>query len=799
YIRVSPWLLPHLKDRPVTMKRYPNGVGGEHFYEKDAPGFTPDWVQTFPVPRRAGGPDIRYILINDLPTLVWTANLANLEIHPFLHCVPAISNPTSVVFDLDPGEGADVVRCAEVAFLLRTRLGELGLDSYPKVSGSKGLQVYVPLNQDATYDATQPFAKSLAQRLAREYPRLIVAEMAKNLRAGKVFIDWSQNSDFKTTVGVYSMRAKRQTPFVSMPVSWEELEAALQAGKGSELYWQPSAAITRLETTGDLFAPVLTQRQHLPQAVKSTASRPAAPKSLGEYKKKRNFAVTAEPEPAPPPRRSRQGGRRRFVVQKHAASHLHYDFRLEMHDVLKSWAVPKGVPYGPDERRLAMATEDHPLEYLDFEGVIPEGQYGGGTVMVWDIGTYDVVDGNYYKGLLHIHLSGSKLKGEWQLVRDPAKGERNWVLTKVPPARKPQGNEDRSAISDRTMEEIAAARDAVWHSNRDTGPAPDFTGAVKSPAVFVDPMHAKLSEVLPEGKGWSYEAKFDGYRVLGLKSDGTLRLLSRRNNDLTADFPTVARALESLDDETIVDGEIVALDEEGRPLFNLLQNRGTGRGAIQFYAFDVLFYRGHKLLDLPLERRRQLLTHALASVPQPVLLSQPLTAAPAALINAVKELGLEGILAKRTDSRYESGKRSGSWVKFKVNQDQELVIGGYIPAPTRHFDALLVGYYQNNKLVFAGKIRNGFKDKGSKERVFALFHGLGTDQCPFSNLPEPKNARRGMALTAEAMKLCCWLKPELVAQVAIREWTTEGHLRHAAFVAMRDDKDPRDVVRESPG
>lgn len=264
YIRISQYLLPHLRDRPVTLKRYPNGVRGKFFYEKDAPRFTPAWVKTFPVPRRAGGRDIRYILINDLATLVWCANMANLELHPFLHRAPHIDRPTSVVFDLDPGEGADVLACAEVAFLLKDVLEGSKLQAFAKVSGSKGMQVYAPLNTTVTYAATQPFARATAQRLERDHGDRIVSGMNKDLRQGKVFIDWSQNSDFKTTVGVYSLRAKRDRPFVSMPVSWEELRRAVKKGKAESLYFAPEEALNRLKKTGDIFAPALTLKQKLP-------------------------------------------------------------------------------------------------------------------------------------------------------------------------------------------------------------------------------------------------------------------------------------------------------------------------------------------------------------------------------------------------------------------------------------------------------------------------------------------------------------------------------------------------------
>ena len=477
YIRISRFLLPHLKDRPVTLKRFPEGVFGEAFYEKDAPAFTPDWVKTVAVPRReTTGPDIRYILINDLPTLVWAANYAVLELHTFLHHAKNLNRPTSMVFDCDPGEGADILNCARVALLLRDTLKELGFVSYVKVSGSKGLQVYVPLNSPVTYEETQPLAKGIAQLMAQREPKLIVWEMPKRLRTKKVFIDWSQNTDYKTTISVYSLRAKTYRPYVSVPVEWDELSEALKQKSPEALFFTPEEAIKRVEERGDLFKRVLTQVQKFPPELRryfeQREQKPRSTEALKPYAAKRNFSKTSEPKPAAP-RSSRQGSRRRFVIQKHAASHLHYDFRLEMHDVLKSWSVPKGPPYKQDERRLAMPTEDHPIDYLDFEGVIPKGQYGGGTVMVWDIGTYELIEGNYYKGFLRFYLNGTKLKGEWTLKRfAPGRNESDkrdkWHLIKTGRSIRnvSKQRDDESSLTKRTMAEIAAAADAVWQSNR---------------------------------------------------------------------------------------------------------------------------------------------------------------------------------------------------------------------------------------------------------------------------------------------------------------------------------------------
>ncbi len=264
YIRISDYLLPHIEGRPITLKRYPNGTRAKHFYEKEAPSYKPGWVPVFAVPRRSGESEIHYVLLNNLAGLVWSANLANLEIHPFLARAPEIERPTSVVFDLDPGEGVDILGCAEVAFLLKRALDGMKLKSWAKVSGSKGIQVYVPLNTPVSYAETRPFAQSLARSLESAHPGAVVSRMSKALRPGRVFVDWSQNSDFKTTVSVYSLRATSDTPYVSMPVTWEELR---KARKPERLYFDPESALKCVAKTGDLFAPVLRLKQRLPRGV----------------------------------------------------------------------------------------------------------------------------------------------------------------------------------------------------------------------------------------------------------------------------------------------------------------------------------------------------------------------------------------------------------------------------------------------------------------------------------------------------------------------------------------------------
>ena len=337
-------------------------------------------------------------------------NLGDIEKHVLLARVPDVNWPTSIVFDLDPGEPAGILECGEVALHLKKVFEGLGLETFVKVSGSKGLHLAVPLNTPVTYEATQPFAKAIAELVTQQLPDRAVSEMAKTLRRGKVLIDWSQNSDFKTTVCVYAMRAKREEPFISMPITWQELARAVKRGDEKALFFTAAAAVKRIKRLGDLFAPVLKLKQKLPATFTRALAAGPTPKlsswprnrsrsgqdhdkSLREYAAKRDHTRTPEPAARPVAAGERKKGIHRFVIQKHAASHLHYDWRLEMQGVLRSWAVPKGPPTKPKEARLAMHVEDHPLDYADFEGTIPPENYGAGTVMVWDQGEYEDLDG----------------------------------------------------------------------------------------------------------------------------------------------------------------------------------------------------------------------------------------------------------------------------------------------------------------------------------------------------------------------------------------------------------------------
>ena len=567
--------------------------------------------------------------------------------------------------------------------------------------------------------------------------------------------------------------------------------------------------------------------------------------SLVRYQQKRNFARTPEPKGANP--RSKEKALA-YVIQKHAARRLHYDFRLEMEGVLKSWAVPKGVPTTKGDRRLAMHVEDHPLEYGTFEGTIPEGNYGAGSVMLWDAGSYEVLGEPaiqaYHKGKIHFRLSGKKLKGEWTLVkmhgREEEPGKEAWLLIKSGEDMKEISarQDDKSVVSGQTMEQIARGKGRVWQSNRGSDantpseklatekrtpntpkakvklskgasaqPAsskPDLAKLPREVPKFHEPMKALLVESVPAGD-WQFEIKWDGYRSLAVKKNGKVQLYSRRTNDITSDYEEVACAVEKIPaDDFVVDGEIVALDKSGHPSFQLLQNykQDSKNGASRqlcYYIFDLLNLDKRDLKQLPLARRKELLQKLVTGLPEPIRFSASIEGTPEELLEQARKSHIEGIIAKRADSPYEVGRRSGAWLKLKTVLEQEFVIGGYTePRKSRpYFGALLLGYYQNGKLMFASKTGTGFNHE-MLETLFKKFQKYKTTNVPFANVPTYRKGKSGEGLSRAEMRRCTWLRPELVCQVRFTEWTADGGLRHPVFLGLRDDKRPEEVVREKP-
>jgi bifunctional non-homologous end joining protein LigD len=405
-------LLPHLRNRPVSIKRYVDAVDGDSFWEKDAPSFTPKWVKRFAVPRREGGPPIEYIVIDDLRTLTWVAETGGIELHPFLHRIPKIDIATHVVFDLDPGEGAGIHDCAQVALLLRDALQAIGLQSFAKVSGSKGIQVYVPLNGNTPHDVTEPFARIVAEEVARAHPKLVVAKMAKTLRRNKVFIDWSQNADYKTTVAVYSVRAKRDVPYVSMPVRWSELE------KPKKLEWTPDEALARIRRLGDLFAPVLK----LKQSIGAAPTRQSPTQSTTQSPARRTTrARTVASAPALPKPKS-QSGRRLFVIMK---TEMGNELWMDMRGKFRRWILRRDRDGG--DALIAMPAGEFPIDPAYFRGEVPKEWQG--RVAIEDSGAYEIIEGSASRQRFDLWFTGKVMQGEWTLEKiEPGKQHRSWRL-----------------------------------------------------------------------------------------------------------------------------------------------------------------------------------------------------------------------------------------------------------------------------------------------------------------------------------------------------------------------------------
>jgi len=517
---------------------------------------------------------------------------------------------------------------------------------------------------------------------------------------------------------------------------------------------------------------------------------------LRTYEQKRDFRRTPEP----------RGGRgdataRAYVVQKHDASRLHYDLRLALDGVLKSWAVPKGPSLDPDKQVLAVEVEDHPLDYRDFEGVIPKHQYGGGTVMVWDVGTWEPLDDPHkglQRGKLKFTLHGEKLRGDWVLVRMNGKdkgGKRNWLLRKLDDDEASTDdvlNQDRSVLTGRGLAQIAARAERVWdaRAGEKAGAAPlaDLPGAKQAsmPRTFA-PQLATLVNAPPRGDDWLHEIKFDGYRLLARVARGKVHLITRGNQDWTRRFPTIADAVAALPvDRAILDGEVVAESTAGMVRFQTLQNhlqRGDQANLV-LYLFDVPYLDGYDLTNVPLIERKTVLARLLANTSGGVRYSDHIRGDGDAVVEQACRKQLEGIISKRADAKYRQA-RSRDWVKSKCIQRQEFAVVGYTdPGGARTgFGSLLLATHAGDGWQYRGKVGSGF-DETSLHDLHKQLKALATKPTPVKNIPAAE--KRGAH----------WVEPKLVAEVRFTEWTGDGRLRHPVFVGLREDKSAMNVTKE---
>lgn len=723
YTRIAEVMIPHLAGRPATRKRWPNGVEQESFFEKQLASSAPDWLPRASVTHRSG--TTTYPIIDDPAGLAWIAQQAALEVHvPQWRFVAEWTRSraeelkpgpaTRLVFDLDPGEGVTMAQMAKVARAVRDLMAGIGLTTFPLTSGSKGLHLYAPLDEPVSSKGATVLAKRVAQQLEKTMPQLVTSTMTKSLRAGKIFLDWSQNNGSKTTIAPYSLRG-REHPTVAAPRTWDELDdPSLRQLRYDEV-------LARVARDGDLLAEL---DEDAP-----------VPDRLTKYRSMRDASKTPEPVPVTKPA---VGQGNSFVIQEHHARRLHYDFRLERDGVLVSWAVPKNLPDTPSVNHLAVHTEDHPLEYGGFEGIIPKGEYGAGKVIIWDAGTYDAE--KFLDDEVIVNLHGAKISGRYALI---------------------QTNGDQ------------------WLAHR-----------MKDQKVFefdtIAPMLATHGSVTALKAGqWAFEGKWDGYRLLIEIDHGDFRVRSRRGREVTQEYRELRWLADDLAEHHVVlDGEAVVLDSSGVPNFHEMQNRGRG-SRVEFWAFDLLYLDGRSLLRARYRDRRKLLE--MLAVGSNLIVPDLLPGDGKEALEHSGQRGWEGVIAKKRDSTYQPGRRSSSWIKDKHWNTQEVVIGGWKAGEggrSSGIGSLLMGIPSEGGLHFAGRVGTGFteRDLAKLKKTLAPLH---TDESPFDP-PLPRSEARGVT----------YVQPVLVGEVRYSEWTPDDRLRQSSWRGLRPDKEASEVVRE---
>ena len=726
YIDVAEAMLPHIAGRPATRKRWPNGVAKPSFFEKQLASSAPDWLSRGAIAHKSG--TTTYPVIDTVEGLAWIAQQAALEVHVpqwrFLDAAGHTVGPaTRIVFDLDPGDGVSMRQLCRVAHEVHALITDIGLATFPLTSGSKGLHLYVPLPDPISSRGASVLAKRVAQQLEQAMPEQVTATMTRSLRAGKVFLDWSQNNGNKTTIAPYSLRG-REYPTVAAPRTWEELDDPDLRHLTFE------EVLERLDSDGDLLA-------DLDDAL------PAADR-LTTYRSMRDTAKTPEPIPGGPPR---VGDNDKFVIQEHHARRLHYDFRLERDGVLVSWAVPKNLPETPSVNHLAVHTEDHPMDYLTFAGSIPKGEYGGGEVYVWDTGTYETEkfndnppDGPAKGGEVIVTLHGEKINGRYALIQTDG---RNWLAHRMKDQQRP-------------------------------------TAADLAPMLATEGSVTRLSKAQ-----WAFEGKWDGYRLLVDADHGALTLRSRRGRDVTDEYPQLqVLAADLADHHVILDGEAVVLDESGVPSFSGMQNRARST-RLEFWAFDILYLDGRSLLRAKYSDRRRVLEMLAQAggliVPDPIAGDGP------EALKIARGKKWEGVVAKKRDSTYQPGRRSSSWIKDKIWNTQEVVVGGWREGTggrTSGIGALMLGIPGVDGLQFVGRVGTGFTEK-ELTALKKTLEPLHTDESPFAAVL-PKQDARGVT----------FVRPELVGEVRYSERTSDDRLRQPSWRGLRPDKVPGEVKWE---
>jgi DNA ligase D-like protein (predicted ligase)/DNA ligase D-like protein (predicted polymerase)/DNA ligase D-like protein (predicted 3'-phosphoesterase) len=736
YLKTASTVLAQLKGRPLSLLRFPDGITGESFFQKNRPEWAPEWLEHVIL----GEEKKDYVIATEPASLGWLANLACLELHQMHSRAPHFDKPDYIVYDLDPPENYRFQDVAQLALEFKEHVESFGYHVFVKTTGRKGLHVVTPIEPNWDFQTVFEAAKAVAQPFVDSHPSALTLQIKKDYRKGKVLLDIYRNRPSQTIVAAYSLRGLPGAP-VSTPVQWEELES-METPKAFNLHAIPE----RLAANGDPweaisgYATTLHTQSKLGPGLKrkvKAARTYKTPEQLKSYSKKRSFEKTPEPQPE----RLTPGGSS-FVVHRHHASRLHYDLRLEKDGVLRSWAVPKGLPPRPGIMRLAVSVEDHPLDYVNFEGVIPKGEYGGGTMWRFARGRYEITkskkDGFYFR------LSSPELNGEYRIHHTK---ENQWLLERV----------DTPQID--------------W---------------LHRP---IQPMLAGSADKPPGSPEFLYEVKWDGIRAMITLDEGTIRVSGRKGMDITNQFPELLTSEQSFRASSgVFDGEIVCLDPDGKPNFGNVISRmqQIGKGPVErarakhpavCYLFDCLYLDGRPIVNEPLARRREWLADAVRTekTENTYRVSETFEDG-ASLFQAVREMGLEGVMAKRRNGAYLTGKRSESWLKVKTRRTMDCVIIGYTQRKGDRqagFGALHLAQAEAGGLKYVGKVGTGFNE-GLLTAISQALKKLTTNIRPVKETPLDS-------------KGSVWVEPKLMCEVQYASITQDGMLREPVFIRLRPD------------
>ncbi|MBT8220490.1 MAG: non-homologous end-joining DNA ligase [Bacteroidia bacterium] len=730
-MKVGPFMLPHIKDRPLTLIRYPDGVEGKSFYAKNKPRWTPKWVPSFQPPWDQGN---TFVVVQKVPELVWLANLAALEIHPMVIRMNRPTHPDQFIFDLDPDEGFTFENLKSLALELKEHVSGYGYFPFVKTSGGKGLHIVIPLLPHFDFVTVIAGFKALLKPFIAKRSKYTTLQVHKHKREGKVLIDIYRNYQGNSCIAPYSLRGKLHAP-VSMPVTWEEL-TDINSSKAYNINNAPEL----LKFRGDVWKDLESFAVHLHTQKPTTVSTMKT--ALSAYDDKRDFNKSPEPESAVD---DRINGK--YVIQLHDASNLHYDLRLGMQGVLKSWAIPKGLPFLTGIKRLCIQTEDHPPKYYDFEGVIPKEEYGGGEMWVFD------------QGAIHWHTQKSN---KLEFTLSGKRGQRHYLLYQI--------------------------KDNQWLMERKDQPGIDWI------ETGIQPMLSDTRKSIPGAGKYFFEIKWDGIRSIIYKRNKTIRIISRSGRDITAHFPDLVRPDDIDVEEVIMDAEIVCLDDQGRPIFaDVISRMHTiGKASIDqvrrkkpatCYFFDILWMDGHMLTNEVAERRHAYL-NPLVKVNKYYRISDRFEDGQA-LWEAAKAMKLEGIMAKLKTGKYLPGQRSSNWLKIKFRSTIDCQILGFTKGSgdrAPYFGSLQLAENKGNELIFRGRVGTGFNMEKLK-KITTLLTDIATKEKPIDQVVEEE-------------KNTTWVEPKYFTEIEYASMTDNGTLREPVFksIYIIDANDQREYL-----